>query len=271
MQLSKRVLTTISVASLLFLSVAQAAPTTTITTNSLNSFNPQQTLQIEKIVHDYLIKNPQVMVEVVNALQKKQQEGMMKKAESSITSNTKTLFNAKTSPTVGNPQGKVTLVEFFDYQCPHCKSMGDTINNLIKSNSELKVVYKELPIFPNSAFISKAALASVKQGKFAAFHAALMQAPDPISQADVMKIAQSLGIDTNKLTSDMNDSMINAELITNNQLANALGLQGTPAFIIASNVNSQDKNKMRIIFIPGEVSQTELQNSINQALNAARQ
>lgn len=230
------------------------------------TFTPEQTKQIESIVHNYLIQNPQVMVQVFNSLQKQQEVQMAKKAKQAITSKIKGIFESSTSPVVGNVKGKVTLVEFFDYQCPHCKAMVPTLNALIKANPELRIVYKELPIFPNSDFISKAALASIAQGKYDAFHNALMKAADPISKNDVLRIAESVGLNVTQLKADMNKPTVTAEVNQNQQLAQDLGLAGTPAFIVASNLNSP---QIKSFFISGQASQSELQKYISEALKAA--
>lgn len=229
------------------------------------SFTPEQTTQIETIVRNYLVANPEVMVQVFNALQKKQEAQMAHKAKQAITSKIKGIFESPTSPVAGNVNGKVTLVEFFDYQCPHCKAMTPTLDALVKANPELRIVYKELPIFPNSDFISKAALASIAQGKYDAFHNALMKANNPVSKNDVLGIAKSVGLNITQLKADMDKPTVSAEINQNQQLAQDLGLAGTPAFIVASNINSP---QMKSFFISGQATQNEIQKFINQALKA---
>lgn len=222
-------------------------------------FNPAQTKEIEQIVHDYLVKNPQVLIEASQALQQQQMAQMQKTASKAITANIKDLFNNPASPVIGNPNGDVTVVEFMDYQCPHCKEMSPVLDTLVKGDSNLRVVFKELPIFgPTSEFAAKAALASQKQGKYAAFHVALMKDQNPLAKDEVLKIAKEVGLDIDKLSKDVSDPVIDQQLKDNYKLAQQLGLVGTPAFVIA---NRQGTNTA---FIPGSTSQQGLQQAIAQ-------
>lgn len=144
--------------------------------------------------------------------------------------------------------------------------MTPVIAAVVKNNPNVRVIYKEFPIFPQSDVIARAALAAQKQGKFAAFHAALMQASNPISQATVMQIAQSVGLNTTQLQADMNDPAINNEIKNNYKLASNLGLDFTPAFVIASNINTKN---MKAFFVPGQVPADTLNKLIAQAASAA--
>lgn len=224
-----------------------------------SELSPTQTKQIEQVVHDYLVKNPQVLVEASQALQQQQMSQMQQVANKAISKNAKEIFNAPTSPVIGNPNGDVTIVEFMDYQCGHCKAMNSVVDSLIKSDPNLRVVYKEFPIFgPTSELAAKAALAAQKQGKFQALHDALMSDDNPLSQAEVMKLAQSAGIDTTKLTAAMNDAGVEKELKNNLFLAQEMHLEGTPAIIVGN------RNGTKVVFIPGTTSKDNLQQIIAQ-------
>ena len=224
-----------------------------------SSFSPQQTQQIEQIVHSYLVKNPQILVEVSQALQQQQMAKMQQAAVKGISQNAKDIFDNSASPVVGNPQGNVSIVEFMDYQCPHCKDMEPIMNELIKNDSQLRVIYKELPIFgANSEYAAKAALASVKQGKFIAFHDALLKDKNPLTQDEVLKVAKSVGVDTAQMEKDMKDPVIEQQLKDNLKLAQALNLMGTPAIIVANRDGSKN------VFIPGTTSKNDLQQLIAQ-------
>ena len=123
------------------------------------SFNAAQTTAIEKIAHDYLLAHPEILIEMSHALELKQQAQVQAKAEKVIPALSKELLNDSVSPGAGNPKGTVSVVEFFDYQCPHCKVMAKEIDGLLASDHNVRVVYKELPIFgPESEFAAKAAL-----------------------------------------------------------------------------------------------------------------
>lgn len=248
---------------LLLTSVAVGALIANVSTlaadDSASTLNPSQTKQIEQVVHDYLVKNPQVLVEASQALQQQQMGKMQQTATKAITKNAKDLFNNPSSPVIGNSNGDITLIEFMDYQCAHCKDMGPVIDQLISNDPNLRVVYKEFPIFgPTSEFASKAALAAQKQGKYAAFHDALMKDDNPLTKDEVLKIAQQVGLDTNKLEKDANDSAIEKQLKDNMRLAQELGLLGTPAIIIG------DRQGNKVAFIPGTASKQNLQQLISQ-------
>lgn len=221
------------------------------------AFSPTQTQAIEKIVHDYLIKNPQVLVEVSQALQQQQMSQMQKTASKAIAQNAKQLFSDPQSPVIGNPNGDVTIVEFMDFQCTHCKEMSPIMETIIKQDGNVRVVYKELPIFgPTSEFAAKAALASIKQGKYAQFHAALMKDDKSLSKEEVLKIAQAVGLNISQLQKDADSPAIAQQLKDNFKLAQAMGLMGTPALVVANRDGS------KTVFVPGTTSQQNLQQLI---------
>ncbi|MGE3920116.1 MAG: DsbA family protein [Gammaproteobacteria bacterium] len=237
--------------------------TASFATTPNKSFNSDQTKQIQQIVHDYLLKNPQLLVQVANELQQQEQVAMEKKALEGVKANAKALFNSN-SPFAGNPKGKVVLIEFFDYQCAHCKKMVNTVSKLIKQDPNLKVIYKDFPIFPNSDLLAKAALAAKSQNKYIPLHEALMNANDPVSEQQLMQIAKKVGIDTNKLNRDMKESSIDQQIDENMNLAQNLGFNATPMFVLVSNVNLKNPAKMKVLVIPGEVPFSEMQKMIKQ-------
>src|SRR5262249_24609588 len=159
-----------------------AASLATDKNNTKTTFNANQVQQIQQVVHDYLIKNPQVLVEASEVLQKQAMMKVEQNAKTAINQSASKVFADPASPVGGNPKGTVTIVEFFDYQCPHCKEMEAIIEKLVGKDKNLRVVYKELPIFgTNSRFASNAALASQEQGadKYVKLHDALMAASNP--------------------------------------------------------------------------------------------
>ncbi len=228
-------------------------------------FTSIQKKAIENIIHDYLVSNPQVLVEASQKLQQQEQSAMMQKAEKAISANGSALFDQK-DPIAGNPKGTVNVVEFFDYQCIHCKSMNVVVDNLIKQNKDLRVVFKEFPIFgANSQYAATAALASEKQGKYFEFHTALMKAQGQLSKDEVLKIAKTVGLNVEQLEKDMKDPQYEQQIKANYKLAQTLGLMGTPAFIIAQNPYPADGKS---VFIPGETSQESIQKAIEQFAKA---
>lgn len=224
-----------------------------------------QKKEIEKVVHDYLVSNPEVLLEASQALQQKQQQNMQQQAQSAIHENADQLFQGKLT-TVGNPKGDVTVVEFFDYQCIHCKKMSPTIANLLKKDKNLRVIYKEFPIFGKSSeMASRAALAAGMQGKYQAMHEALFKVEKRMDNKIVMDTAKSLGLDVAKLKTDMDSKEVSAILDANRQLAEKLHLMGTPAFIVAATPDGKLKEGTDPSFIPGAASEESLQELIKKA------
>lgn len=230
-----------------------------------NDFSPEQKKQIEQIVHDYLVKSPEVLLEASQALQQKQQQTMQKEAKSAILKHVNELLAGKLA-VGGNLQGNVTLVEFFDYQCIHCKKMKPTITDLMKKETNLKVVYKEFPIFGKSSEIaSKAALAAAMQGKYAAMQDALLQLNKPLDEAMVMDAAKSVGLNMDKLKVDMASQAIADELAANRKLAEQLHLMGTPALVVLATPNGVFKAGTEPAFIPGAATPEALQALVDKA------
>ena len=176
------------------------------------------------------------------------------------------LFHSPESPIEGNPNGSVIVVDFFDYQCSHCKGLSQTLHDLAKHDADVMVVFKELPIFGDSSeFASKAALAAAKQNKYLALHARLM-ALGALTEAEVLESARQLGLDMNKLKQDMKSKAVVGEIKHNLALSQALGIDGTPTLIITKNGKSMKAGK--ILIIPGALSEAELQSKLKQIRSA---
>lgn len=229
------------------------------------SMSPAQTKEIQKIIHDYIVANPEVLVEASQALQQKQQQAMQQQAQGAIVQNADQLFNDNMT-VMGNPKGNVTLVEFFDYQCIHCKKIAPVIDSLIKKNSNLRVIFKEFPIFGESSdMASRAALAASMQGKYMAMHDALLGQEKHLNEEIVNQAAQSIGLDMNKFKIDMASQQVQNALQANRELAEKLHLMGTPAIIIASTPNGQLKKGTEPTFIPGAAGEDTLNELIKKA------
>lgn len=227
------------------------------------SFTPDQQKAIEKIMHEYLVSHPKILVEMATALQKQQQAQWQETAKKVVPQTAKELFNSNESPIAGNPKGDVTMVEFFDYECPHCKELAPQVTDLMKNDTNLKVIFKPLPIFGSmSVFAAKAGLAAAKQGKFTAFHDALMAVQtDPLTQAIVLKTAEQAGLNIQQLQTDMKNPAFDQELKQNEKLARDLKLTGTPAFVMAKVSGDKIQNP---ILIPGAVPENILSQAIAQ-------
>lgn len=253
---------TFKIIGLLCVSVLTLFSTTTFASDT---FDATQKTAIQTIIHDYLVSNPEILVEASKALQQKQLDAMQSNALKGIMANKDLLFASDGDPVAGNLNGKVTLVEFFDYQCPHCVEMMPIINTLIRTNSELRVVFKEFPIFGNvSSFAARAALASAKQGKYFAFHDAIMNARKRLSKDIILQIAKNTGIDIDKLQTDMRDETIEKTLSDNRDLAKALQLVGTPAFVVGP-TDTGEISENNTSFVAGQTTEAVLQSAIDKA------
>jgi protein-disulfide isomerase len=195
-------------------------------------FNEQQREELGTIIRDYLIGNPEVLREAIQALERKQQEAQEAAAKQAIVERADELYRSDADLIAGNPEGGVTMAEFFDYNCGYCKRAMPDVLKLIESDKDLRVVLKEWPILgEGSVFAAKAALASRKQGKYWEFHLALMQERS-VNEPKVLEVAERVGLDVEQLKSDMARPEVEEVIERNMRLAEALGLRGTPAFLI---------------------------------------
>jgi protein-disulfide isomerase len=225
---------------------AQDAPPISSKTAELDPF--------EHRVREYLLENPEVIMEALQILQERQRAAEAEGLKRTIAERSDEILNDPAAPVGGNPAGDVTLVEFFDYNCPYCRRVAPTMAELEEADPDLRVVYKEFPILgPGSQFAARAALASRRQGKYVPFHNALMQATEQVTEETVMGIAREVGLDTDQLRADMQDPAIGEAIARNLQLANALGITGTPSFVIGQEV------------VPGAVDLRTLQSLIARA------
>jgi protein-disulfide isomerase len=193
--------------------------------------------QVEAIVRDLLMREPELVYQALQELQRRETAAQAERSKAAVLAKKDDLFRKASSPVGGNPEGDVTLVEFFDYNCPYCRRVAPTVVELEQADSDLRLVYKEFPILgPGSEFAARAALASRRQGKYVRFHNALMQATEQVTEETVMGVAREVGLDTEQLKADMQDPAIQDAIARNLQLANALGITGTPSFIIGQEV-----------------------------------
>ena len=192
-------------------------------------------LAIEKIVRNYLIANPEVVEEAIQALQAKREAAEKNRVLVALSEHGDALRGHPMTPVSGNKTGDVTVVEFFDYLCGYCKRSLASIVDLMNSDKNVRVVWKELPILgPASHFAARAAMAAKKQDKYFDFHVGMMGARGRLSESKVMSIAADVGLNVDRLREDMKDAKIETYLDETLQLANSLGIRGTPALIIGN-------------------------------------
>ncbi len=208
----------------------------------------------DRRVRDYLLKNPDVLVEAMQALEARTARNETNDLAIVLRDRTEEINNDSASPAGGNTEGDVSLVEFFDYNCPYCRRMGPILERMVENDPNLRIVYKEWPILGSgSTFAAKAALAAHKQGKYVAFHQALMAGPGQANESRVLEVAEELGLDVKRLRRDMDGDDIAGAIDRNMALARALRITGTPAFIVGSEI------------IPGAVDMATLESSVASA------
>jgi protein-disulfide isomerase len=189
-------------------------------------------------VHDYLMKHPEIIIQAVEAYQTNIQADKEKAAKDALAKRAPDLLHDPATQVMGNADSDCTIVEFFDNQCPYCQANEPEIQKLLKDDSRVKLILKEFPILgPISLVASKAALASVKQGKYPQFHEALLAHKGHYDKAALVdEIAKSVGLDLDKLHKDMELPEIQAELDKNLDLGRALDISGTPGFVIGDQI-----------------------------------
>jgi protein-disulfide isomerase len=229
----------------------------------------EQKKQVQDVVRDYLVQNPEVIIQALQNYQQKQMDQTKKtiqKTQDNSPQFVQPLFHTATDPVAGNPQGKITVVEFFDYQCPHCVDMTPVIEGLIKNNPNVKVVFKEFPIRgPISDLASRAALAAKEQGKYFELHKAMMESKqEPLTEEAIYNLAKTVGLDVAKLKVAMKSSNVDQQLKANYKLAEQLQLIGTPAFFIAKSDVTPASSSNAILFIPGQVDANQLNQAIDK-------
>lgn len=192
-----------------------------------------QKAQVEKIVHDYLIAHPEVIKEAIMALQAKEDADKADAQSEAVAAHKDEIFNDPMTPVVGNPMGDVTLVEFFDYHCPYCKAVAQPLKQLIEEDKGVRLVLKEFPILgDDSRLASRAALASVAQGKYWEFHQALLEHRGSFDTDTIRALAAQVGLDADKLIADMGTGKSDPLIVANRKLADALDVGATPTFVI---------------------------------------
>jgi len=195
--------------------------------------------EFDQRVRNYLLEHPEVIDDAFKRLEAKQREQETADAKATLKANAAEVFQDPDSPVGGNPNGDVTLAEFFDYNCPYCRAMAPLMTQAEAADPKLRIVYKEFPILgPNSVFAAKAALAANKQGKYVAFHAALYQVHGAVDEGKVLETARAVGLDVDRMRADMQDKAIEGMLEKNGNLAQILNITGTPGFVAGDQVTT---------------------------------
>jgi protein-disulfide isomerase len=200
-----------------------------------SAFTDEQKKALGDIIKDYLVKNPEIMIDVQNALDEKSQKEQEAKLTSFMTENGKAIFRSPGSSVAGDPNGDITVVEFFDYNCGYCKRGLPEVQKLLQDDKKVRFVFKELPILSKgSEEAARVALAVKRQGKYWEFHQAMLGSKGHADAASALKIAQSLGLDMDKVKADMEGDDVKNELKDDLLLARKLGINGTPHFLVGA-------------------------------------
>ena len=208
---------------------------------SAQSFSEPQRTEIEKIIKEYLLAHPEVLQETMAELEKKQQVAEAEKARSAIKNHSDALFNSPRQVVLGNPQGDVTFVEFFDYNCGYCKRALSDMTTLLSNDPKLKVVLKEFPVLgPGSVEAAQVAVAVRMQDKggkkYLEFHQKLLGGRGQVDKAKALAVAKDVGLDMARLDKDMKSEEVSKTIEESMKLAEALGLNGTPSYVIGNDV-----------------------------------
>lgn len=205
--------------------------------NFLASISFAQDTTLEKKVLEIIRNNPEIIMEAIKILQAREAQFKQEQVDQNIKSNKQRLEDDRSAPILGNPNGQITIVEFFDYNCGYCRRAFKTVMDLIDDNREVKVVMRELPILGDaSVFTAKASLASQNQQKYKEFHAALMGNRGRNTEKSVLKIAKKIGINIDQLKADMNSNFVLNHIEESQKLSQSLGISGTPAFVFGKEI-----------------------------------
>lgn len=213
--------------------------------------------RVKELVLETIRENPDIVMEAVSILQQRDVEMQAQAQAEVLIAERDLLENDPNAPVLGNPDGDVTVVVFFDYNCPYCRRAKPEIEALLEADPNVRLVAREWPILgETSVFAARAALAAREQGGYEEFHWAIMGMDGQADEASVMRIATEIGLDTDQLRSDMAAPEIEAHIATSMRLTQALGFSGTPSFVIGD------------VLVPGLVDADQLRELIEQTRNA---
>lgn len=212
---------------------AMALSLSTAVAGAADTLSPAQQDAVKEVVKSYLMENPELVVDAIQAWREKQAAVQAEQQKKAIAMLSESLQQDSSAPFLGNEKAQSIVVEFSDYNCPYCKRAYPGIKELLAADDDIKIVMMEFPVLgPMSQFAAKAALAAHMQGKYAAFHEGMMDTSTRLDEQGVLGVAQKVGLDLDKLKQDMDSPAVAKELESNALMARTLGISGTPAFVI---------------------------------------
>lgn len=203
----------------------------------VNAFDPSERQEIRRLVREYLLENPEIIMEAVQILREREQQARANSRAEALAENRAALNDPGPLEVFGNPNGDVTVVEFFDYRCPYCRSIVQPLMETIEADGNVRLVMKEYPILgQDSVFAARAAIAASMQDRYKDFHVAMMTDLQEVTQDGVLKLAERMDLDTDQLQKNMQSETVDKELQRTFKLAEALQVGGTPAFVIGDTI-----------------------------------
>lgn len=197
---------------------------------------------LDQHIHDYILSHPEIIPEAERVLASRQAQERLARTRTALDENRGALEHDTLDPAIGNPKGDVTIVEFFDDECPFCKMLAPTLDKVVAADPGVRVVFKEFPILgPGSEVAARYALAAHRQGRFAEIHAALMADKTPehqLSEAHILEIAAGLGLDMAQLARDVQDPALQERIQKNRDLARRINITATPGLVIGDTAQS---------------------------------
>jgi len=219
-----------------------------------DALSNEQRKAVQEEIRAYILANPEIVLEALQTMQQRERQAEAERQKQAIGGLQKALADSPLLPVIGNPDGDVTVVEFFDYNCGYCKSVVDRLANRIEADPKLKVIMVEFPILGEaSVYAARVALAAEMQGKYEDFHFALMRARGRLSVEKIRATAEEVGLDWSKIERDMKAPEVEKTIQRNYELADSLGVSGTPAFVIGDEL------------VPGAIDEDAMARLIAQA------
>lgn len=234
-QFKNLLMTTLAAGSVILPFSAQAADPAPVKA-AVPAFTEEQNAALEDYVRNFILNNPEVLMESVNRYREKMAVKETEDAQKKLVNHKEGLYNGG-HPEIGNPKGDVTVVEFFDYNCGYCKRALETVTKTVENDKNVRVIFIDMPILsPTSTLASKWALAAKKQGKYWELHQALMNSSAPKDEENMEKLAKEAGLDVEKLKKDAADPVLDDVLKKNADIAKDLGINGTPGFVVGDEI-----------------------------------
>lgn len=200
-------------------------------------FTEDQRGAMEDFVRDFILNNPEVLMESINLMHEKERQQKDDEAKAALKESYSYFYQDPSVPEAGNPKGDVTVIEFFDYNCGYCKRAFDVVKQTIESDKNVRIRFIEFPILSEqSTEAAKWSLSAARQGKYWEFHTQMMNSPAPKNEENMTRMAKEAGLDIERLKKDAASPEIEAELAKNRELTQKLGISGTPGFIVGDQI-----------------------------------